>query len=267
MGTEFKSISPVPFNHAPVYGMNSGEGSGLAGAGETDGIIGSGKINGIVGFSTDSGTGVLGAAKNGAGGHFISQNGFSVIAGGVNASKGIESSGFGILSFGINYLTKTTCLAQEKAGYSSSMAMYFYVNPEDVILPGDVLVATKTEGHLKKAHEKGQTNVIGIAVEKAAILLNTPDELLKSEIIPAGRQGALRPKGMELVALTGVVMIRATAKEGAIHPGDLLISAGEAGLAKKLNVENIKPGAVFAKALGILESGEGLIRALLIHSV
>ncbi len=267
MGESYKSVSPVPFNHAPVIGVNTGKGSGVAGNGEREGVTGTARETGVIGYSTEAGTGVLGAARTGAGGQFISFNGFSVVAGGKNVQRGLESADYGLLSYGVNYLTKTTCLAPESTGHASAMAMYFRVNTDEVIVPGDLLVATEKEGLLKKSTEAAQERIIGVAVEKAALLLNTPEDFLKSEIVPEGRQGVLHPKGMELVALSGVVMVRATAAGGPIRPGDLLIASSEAGMARRLQNESVKPGAVFAKSLGILEEGEGKVRVLLIHTV
>jgi hypothetical protein len=68
-----------------------------------------------------------------------------------------------------------------------------------------------------------------------------------------------------LVVVQGPVQVKVSALSGAIEPGDLLSSAGEAGHAAKaaeLTVDGVTiapPGTVFGKALEALDEGDGLV--------
>jgi hypothetical protein len=64
------------------------------------------------------------------------------------------------------------------------------------------------------------------------------------------------------VAMTGRVYVKATATNGAIEPGDLLTTADLAGHAMKATDADRLDGTVIGKAMGPLESGEGLVLVL-----
>ena len=64
------------------------------------------------------------------------------------------------------------------------------------------------------------------------------------------------------VAMTGRVYVKATASNGAIEPGDLLTTADLAGHAMKATDGDRLDGTVIGKAMGSLDSGEGLVLVL-----
>jgi hypothetical protein len=72
-----------------------------------------------------------------------------------------------------------------------------------------------------------------------------------------------------LVATTGRVMVKADARRGAIHIGDLLVTSDVAGTAMKSEPVNLggvqfhRPGTLIGKALEPLEKGSGKILVLL----
>ena len=71
------------------------------------------------------------------------------------------------------------------------------------------------------------------------------------------------------VATTGRVKVHVDASRFAIHPGDLLVSAGKPGMAMRSEPVEVaglqmhRPGTLIGKALEPLESGEGEILVLL----
>lgn len=62
------------------------------------------------------------------------------------------------------------------------------------------------------------------------------------------------------LAVVGIVPCRVSAENGAIKPGDLLVTASAAGHA--MRDDNPKPGTILGKALGTLPSGTGTIDVL-----
>jgi hypothetical protein len=63
------------------------------------------------------------------------------------------------------------------------------------------------------------------------------------------------------MAMVGIVPTKVTAANGAIHPGDLLVSSSIPGYAMKGTDRSRMLGAVIGKALGTLTSGKGVIEA------
>ena len=63
------------------------------------------------------------------------------------------------------------------------------------------------------------------------------------------------------VALAGLVPVKAVVENGAIHPGDLLVSSSSPGRAMRAPPDP-RPGTVIGKAMQRLENGEGQITML-----
>ncbi|MBI1741850.1 hypothetical protein HYR54_02160 [Candidatus Acetothermia bacterium] len=75
----------------------------------------------------------------------------------------------------------------------------------------------------------------------------------------------LKTDSQPLLALMGRVPVKATAENGPIHPGDLLVSASRPGYAMRCaNVRECE-GAIIGKALETLETGTGMIQMLTIQ--
>ena len=78
-------------------------------------------------------------------------------------------------------------------------------------------------------------------------------------------QGAAAPGEYLLVVVQGPAQVKASAISGALQPGDLLSSAGPAGVAAKANevslngVETAIPGTILGKALEPITDGQALI--------
>jgi len=64
------------------------------------------------------------------------------------------------------------------------------------------------------------------------------------------------------LAVVGVVPCKVTSANGAIHPGDLLVTSGKQGYAMKGTDKNKMVGAVLGKALEPLPKGDGVIQVL-----
>ncbi len=261
-GEPYSGLVDPPLHHAPVSVVNSGGGAGLAGKGR-EGVVGSGSEAGVIGFSMKAGTGILGASREGSGGKFISEKGYGLVAGGSLNEKELHSSDLAALFRGISWFQKSVVLAEESEG-ESCLACYFTLDGKDVMVPGDIVVTTAKEGILQKSRDAGSTSVVGVVVSRAALVLSPPEGLMPEENKGPGFAGLSKPAGMELVAVAGIVHVRAIADKHPIQPGDVLVTSLQTGRAQKYSGETYKPGMVFAKSLGELKKGEGLLRAILL---
>lgn len=70
-------------------------------------------------------------------------------------------------------------------------------------------------------------------------------------------------EGEQNVALSGRVYVLADASSGPIRPGDLLTTSTTSGHAMKAADRGRSHGAVLGKAMSTLESGTGLVLALI----
>lgn len=64
------------------------------------------------------------------------------------------------------------------------------------------------------------------------------------------------------MAITGIVPTKVSAENGAIKPGDLLVSSSSAGYAMRGTSRKKMMGAVIGKAMGNLDAGKGVIEVL-----
>ena len=91
------------------------------------------------------------------------------------------------------------------------------------------------------------TAVIGVYSTEPGVLAGAPDTDDPLEGIP--------------VAITGIAPCKVSAENGAIHRGDLLVTASTSGHAM-LAGPNPPQGTVLGKALGELGEGTGIIEIL-----
>ena len=264
LGKAYNTLTDPPAGYAPVSGVNTGEGAGIAGRGRHDGVIGSGRSGGVIGFGLEGGVGVVGAARSGPGGYFLSEKGYSVVVGGEFQERGLYGSDLGLLVRGRTRLMDSLYMAGQDGDTPPVIACYFSVDNKDVVVPGDVMVAVREEGVLGKSRDAGATSVMGVVVEKAPIILGHPEDQA-----PGGIEGFKDgppppPAGMRLVAIAGIVEVRAIVEKNPIAPGDLLMSSIHSGRGEKFNGNNYKPGMIFARSLGKLSKGEGVVKALLV---
>jgi len=117
--------------------------------------------------------------------------------------------------------------------------------------PGDVLVIDpKDEGKFLKSAQPYSTFVTGIYSTKPGLVgrRQLTDKSHMKEEVP--------------MAMTGIVPTKVTAENGPIGPGDLLVSSSRLGYAMKGTDRGQMLGAVIGKALGHLNSGDGVIEVV-----
>jgi hypothetical protein len=115
--------------------------------------------------------------------------------------------------------------------------------------PGDVLViGDSADGEVQKSGEPYSTMVAGIFATKPGVV---------------GRRESLVKDSAEIpMAMVGIVPTKVTAENGPIHRGDLLVTSSMGGYAMKGTDRTRLVGAVIGKAMGSLDSGDGVIEVL-----
>ncbi len=115
--------------------------------------------------------------------------------------------------------------------------------------PGDVLVIdANAPGKFLKSAEPYSTSVSGIYSTKPGTVGRRQLTPMAADEVP--------------MAMMGIVPTNVTAENGAIHPGDLLVTSSTLGYAMKGTDRNRMLGAVIGKALGGLDSGKGVIEVV-----
>ena len=115
--------------------------------------------------------------------------------------------------------------------------------------PGDVLVIDpNVPGNFLKSVAPYSTSVSGIYSTKPGTVGRRQLTPMVAEEVP--------------MAMMGIVPTKVTAENGAIHPGDLLVTSSTPGYAMKGTDRNRMLGAVIGKALGSLDSGKGAIEVV-----
>jgi len=116
----------------------------------------------------------------------------------------------------------------------------------DGLAPGDVLIIGP-DGKLTRSSEPFQTSVAGVYSTAPGLVAGMPETGPVPGSIP--------------LAMTGIAPVKVSAENGAIRPGDLLVTSATAGHAMKAG-PNPPQGAVIGKALAQLTSGTGVIKML-----
>lgn len=244
------------------YGVRGfGDYAGVQGEGGLTGVMGDGNKYGVYGYASwpenpseptyglygysasAAGYGVYGYGKNGAGGRFVSYNG-NLIEGWEDVTGNGFDPGSDVRRFRVNWAG---------AVYAAS---YNISNPADFaeVLPaagdpepGDVLVVGP-DGQLLASSEPYQATVVGVYSTEPAYV---------------GGADNLGQEGYAPLAVVGLVPVKVSAENGAIAPGDLLVSASLAGHAMH-GGDDPPAGTVVGKALEGLESGTGIIQMLVL---
>lgn len=111
--------------------------------------------------------------------------------------------------------------------------------------PGEVLIIG-ADGELARAPGALDGRVVGVYSSEPGFV--------------GGSDGEATAEGQIPLAIAGIVPVKASAENGAIAPGDLLVSAATPGHA--MRAEAFVGGAVIGKALEPLNEGSGVIRML-----
>ncbi len=132
-------------------------------------------------------------------------------------------------------------------GWSTSMQDYAEMLPAVAGLePGDVLIIGD-DGQLARSTQAYQTSVVGVYSTKPGFVGGAPVEGPITGTIP--------------LAIVGIVPVKVTAENGAIHPGDLLVASSLPGHAMKAGA-NPPVGTVIGKALEKFGGKTGVIKVL-----
>lgn len=115
--------------------------------------------------------------------------------------------------------------------------------------PGDVLVVS-TDGSLAPSTEAFQRTVAGVHSTKPAFIGGVVPDAQPENEIP--------------LAVVGIVPVKASAENGAITPGAMLVASSIRGHAMH-GGDNPPQGAVIGKALTGLDSGTGTVRMLVVQ--
>jgi len=139
--------------------------------------------------------------------------------------------------------------------YTGSADVAEWVPVTEAVEPGDVLELDPDHpGYYRKARGPCSTLVAGVVSTDPGFVLGSPT----TYSLPTTHAQAL-------LALIGIVPIKATDEGGSIEPGDLLSTSSSPGYAMKWNQEDGLACSLVAKALEALDSGNGVIQVLLMR--
>jgi len=115
--------------------------------------------------------------------------------------------------------------------------------------PGDILIIDSgAERTLKRTTQPYSTLVAGIYSTKPGVVAGATMDKDTISGVP--------------LAVVGIVPCKVTTRNGAIRPGDLLVTSSKPGYAMKGTDRKRMAGAVLGKALQPLASGEGVVEVL-----
>lgn len=220
-----------------VYGQSDTGGYGVYGEGGAWGVYGVGTSQGVMGECGSS---------YGFGGYFThSDGGLALVADSAAADND------DIVRFRNNFNVKFKVQGDgdvyiDGTFYDTGADFAEMLPAQDGLEPGDVLVIGP-DGQLIRSTAPYQTSVAGVHSTQPGFVGGAGDDDDSTGKVP--------------LAMIGVVPLKASAENGAIHPGDLLVTASTPGHAMRAG-DNPPQGAVLGKALGELEEGIGVIQIL-----
>lgn len=235
---------------AGIIGYNTAAGEAIVGF-TTSSIAGAitgrndGTGYGLHGFSSVAGIGVYGHSATGTGGKFETiTSGLGLY---VRSASGNIIEGYGSSTSDKKFVVTGTGDVQSDGGFHTPAADFAELLPAvNGLTPGDVLVIGK-DGKLARCTQKYQPTVVGVYSTK-----------------PAFEGGHNKDNtGKVPLAIMGVVPVKASAENGRIQPGDLLVASATPGHAMKAT-GNPKTGTVIGKALSGLATGKGIITMLVV---
>jgi len=246
---------------AGIASATSGVTAGVGGIAFSPNSAGVGGLNfssvagtGVYGFSaatSGNGFGIQGevASANGVAGAFLNDGGGNILDGAtISSTTGKPVSQFRVDGSGRGFFNGGTQTGG--ADFAESVAVR---GEHSQYEPGDVLVIDLAAGRrLMLSQRAYSTRVAGIYSTKPGVLATThsiDESDALAEEIP--------------LAIVGIVPCKVTAENGAIAPGDLLVtSSSTLGYAMKGTNRTRMLGAVVGKALEPLREGKGVIQVL-----
>jgi hypothetical protein len=271
----FTGILPPPDAMAVMYARNESRNPGAVGvAGIASsysdekkihqyGVLGHGQFGGVRGQSSgyeegeNRGCGVLGVSRFGAGGLFVSEHSFSLVADGFGAIDEFDSScqlkgnGEALLVRGHSEFHGPLHI-HNRGDFPAGIVDFFEVDDEEYLAEGDLLVASpRGKGILSRSRNPYDKGVIGIVSGNPALVFNNANGASKK--YP--------------VVLAGRALLRVDARKRKVKPGDLIMTSDTPGCGMAGDIQ--KPdavGAVIAKSLDFLDEGIGLIQVFVFHA-
>jgi hypothetical protein len=147
----------------------------------------------------------------------------------------------------IQFRVTTSGQVRSDVGFYTPAADFAEMLPAgEGLEPGDVLVIGP-DGRLARSTQAYQPTVVGVHSTQPGFVGGQPVEGELSDHAP--------------LALVGVAPVKASAENGPIHPGNMLVAASTPGHAMRAGT-NPPTGTVIGKALEPLRAGTGLIRML-----
>jgi hypothetical protein len=241
--------------------MNSGAGWGIVGNNfSLDANSGGGGVEGLIQATTGFTTAIRGTALGKAGpsvavfgeqfspegqaGLFINRAGGNILVGSV--SQNPDRTVFRVDGHG------TVFADGGFRPFGADFAEAVQVNGSaDRYAPGDLLVIDPSgDRRLSKSQTPYSTLVAGIYSTQPGVVASQhrADEALSNNEVP--------------LAIVGIVPCKASAENGPIEVGDLLVASATPGYAMKGTDRSKMLGAVVGKALGPLQEGKGVIQVL-----
>jgi len=170
-----------------------------------------------------------------------------------NGGTGSEGTGGGDLITAVNgdendvqFRVETNGTVRSDIGFYTPAADFAEMLPAaEGLNPGDVLIIGQ-DGKLACSTQPFQTSVMGIYSTKPGFVGGQPVDGDLPDRVP--------------LAIVGVVPVKVSAENGAIHPGDLLTTSSTPGHA--MRADHFVGGAIIGKALGTLEQGTGVVQML-----
>lgn len=125
-----------------------------------------------------------------------------------------------------------------------------YVPSSGILQPGDVVeIDADSGGRFRLASSANSTAVAGVISTRPGLTMNTSEADDKAS------------RNEPRLALTGRVPVKASDENGAIRPGDLLVSSSTPGRAMRAS-NDVHAGTVIGKAMQALGEGSGEIEML-----
>jgi hypothetical protein len=252
-----------------VYGLASGGGGvGVRATSLSmqDGVVG---VYGFHSVSGSVGSGVYGAsiASGGFGGRFVNTGGGTALWAGSTTGSLLELHRVATTSLETNrvfvggivgdvYSDGSFNCGRSSACFNSGAGadLAERIDASDTPEPGDVVEIDPDDVHrFRRARDPHSRLVAGVVSSQPAMTMNNNDL--------AGNAGSERRDSRPLLALVGQVPVKASAENGAIRVGDLLVSASTPG--HVMRAEAAPPaGTVVGKALEPLAGESGTVLML-----
>lgn len=225
-----------------VLGSTWTTGTNSSGVRGVAGYLSQGAVNGVWGETTSANSGSAGVFA-----HASLSTGAAVALWARSEGSGDIYRGYGAAYPDMEFKVTNNGNVYADGTYSSPAADFAELLPAaGASEPGDVL-AIGPDGALVMSTQAYQLTVVGVYSTQPAFLGGRGDDTDDTGKVP--------------LAVVGVVPVKASAENGAIQPGDLLVASSTPGHAMRAGA-NPPVGSVLGKALAALDKGTGVILML-----